>query len=61
MDVDVTLKGMPEGTDASFQGRVMIETGHPSRPTIAVIFSGVCRVRAPAPTPAPVPPVGKGN
>jgi hypothetical protein len=39
----------------------MIETGHPSRPTIAVIFSGVCRVRAPAPTPAPVPPVGKGN
>jgi hypothetical protein len=41
MDVDVTLKGLPEGTDASFHGRVMIETGHPSRPTIAVILSGV--------------------
>ena len=62
MDVDVTLKGMPAGTDAAFQGRVMIETGHPSRPTIAVLFSGVCRVRAPAPAPAPVPaPPVKGN
>ncbi len=65
MDVDVTLKGMPEGSDTAFQGRVLIETGHPSRPTIPVLFSGVCRTGAPVtPTPAPAPPpapVGKGN
>ena len=63
MDIDVTLKGMPPGTDAAFQGRVMIETGHPARPTIAVLFSGVCRMRAPTPVPMPVPPAptGKGQ
>lgn len=67
MDIDVTLKGMPEGSDSAFQGRVMIETGHPSRPKIYVLFSGVCRSAAPVapvvPVPAPVPapaPV-KGN
>ncbi len=67
MDIDVTLKGMPPGSDSAFQGRVMIETGHPARPTVAVLFSGVCRANAPvAPTPVPTPlptpaPVGKGN
>lgn len=56
MDVDVTLKGMPEGADSAFQGRVMIETGHPSRPKIWVLFSGVCRTTTPAaPVPAPAP------
>ncbi|HTF88003.1 MAG TPA: DUF1573 domain-containing protein [Planctomycetota bacterium] len=69
MDIDVTLKGMPAGSDTAFQGRVLIETGHPARPTIAVLFSGVCRANAPvaptpvpAPTPpAPVPAPVKGN
>lgn len=67
MDVDVTLKGMPPGSDSAFQGRVLIETGHPARPTIAVLFSGVCRATATptpvpvTPAPAPVPPPAKGN
>ncbi len=55
VDIDVMLKGMPAGADSAFQGRVMIETGHPARPTIAVLFSGVCRSGTPAPAPVPVP------
>lgn len=69
MDVDVILKGLPETADGAFQGRVLIETGHPSRPTVAVLFSGVCRKMAPvpaptpqpAPTPTPAPATGGGK
>jgi hypothetical protein len=57
-EIDLTLKGMPESVDGSFQGRLLIETGHAARPTVSVLFSGVCRaaVKPAAPTPAPVPP-----
>jgi hypothetical protein len=43
VDVEVTLNGMPEGADGAFQGRLVIETGHASKPEVAVLFSGVCR------------------
>jgi hypothetical protein len=41
--VELTLDGLPEEADGSFQGRVMISTGHPQKPEIPVLFSGVCR------------------
>jgi len=41
--VELTLDGLPEEADGSFQGRVMIKTGHPQKPEIPVLFSGVCR------------------
>jgi hypothetical protein len=41
--VELTLDGLPEEADGSFQGRVMINTGHPQKPEIPVLFSGVCR------------------
>ncbi|HVS17689.1 MAG TPA: DUF1573 domain-containing protein [Planctomycetota bacterium] len=43
VDIEVTLNGLPEGADGAFQGRLVIETGHGSKPEVAVLFSGVCR------------------
>ena len=50
MDVKVNLTGLPDTANGTFQGRVLVETGHSSRPTVSVLFSGVCRpgVKAPA-------------
>lgn len=41
--VELTLNGLPESADGSFQGRLIMETGHSMTPEIAVLFSGVCR------------------
>lgn len=48
--VELTLNGLPENVDGSFQGRLIIETGHPQKPELQLLFSGVCRpgVKAPA-------------
>jgi hypothetical protein len=60
--IELTLNGLPEGVDGSFQGRLIIETGHPLKPELQLLFSGVCRpgvsvpVPPPAPAPAPVTP-----
>lgn len=43
INVELTLNGLPESVDGSFQGRLMLETGHSVKPEIAVLFSGVCR------------------
>jgi hypothetical protein len=62
--VELTLNGLPETVDGSFQGRLMVKTGHPQKPEISVLFSGVCRPGVKAtptgapPTPVPVPPAG---
>ena len=56
-DVELTLDGLPETVDGSFQGRVLIETGHPSKPEVEVLFSGVCRPGVNAASQAvPLPP-----
>ena len=44
IDVELTLDGLPEEADGSFQGQLLIETGHPAKPEVAVLFSGVCRL-----------------
>jgi hypothetical protein len=63
--VELTLNGLPETVDGSFQGRLMIETGHSAKPEIAVLFSGVCRPgvkTAPAAAPAAqTPPAKQGG
>ncbi len=41
--VELTLDGLPEEADGSFQGRVIIKTGHAQKPEAPVLFSGVCR------------------
>ena len=41
--VEVTLDGLPDEADGSFQGRVMIRTGHPQKEEIPVQFEGVVR------------------
>jgi hypothetical protein len=43
VDVELTLTGLPDGSDGSFQGRVFLATGHPGKPEVPVLFSGVCR------------------
>ena len=43
VEVELTLNGLPETVDGSFQGRWVISTGHPAKPEVAVLFSGVCR------------------
>jgi hypothetical protein len=43
VDVELTLNGLPDGSDGSFQGRVFLATGHPDKPEVPVLFSGVCR------------------
>ncbi|MBM3987354.1 MAG: DUF1573 domain-containing protein [Planctomycetes bacterium] len=61
--IELTLNGLPETVDGSFQGRMMIKTGHPQKPEVPVLFSGVCRpgVTGTPPAPQPLPqPVGGG-
>ena len=43
VDVELTMNGLPEEADGSFQGRLFVTTGHPAKPEVAVLFSGVCR------------------
>lgn len=58
IEIELTLKGMPEGTDGAFQGRLMIETGHPGKPNVPVLFSGVCRAKPKTDGATPPPPAG---
>jgi hypothetical protein len=41
--LELTLDGLPDEADGSFQGRVMIKTGPEQKQEIPVLFSGVCR------------------
>ena len=43
VDVELRLEGLPEGADGSFRGLMVIHTGHPTKKTMEVHFSGVCR------------------
>lgn len=43
LDIQLQLEGLPEGTDGSFRGEMVIHTGHPRKPELLVRFSGVCR------------------
>ncbi|MCP3917759.1 MAG: DUF1573 domain-containing protein [bacterium] len=43
VEVTLTLEGLPEGSDGSFRGEMVIKTGHPDKPEVPVRFSGVCR------------------
>jgi hypothetical protein len=67
--VELTLNGLPESLDSSFQGHLLIETGHAQKPQVRVVFSGVCRSgvaakpgttpSATGTTPATTPPVAR--
>jgi len=43
VDVQLRLEGLPEGSDGSFRGVMVIKTGDERRPELPVRFSGVCR------------------
>lgn len=43
VDVELTLNGFPDDVDGSFQGRMLLKTGHPDHPEFPVAFSGVVR------------------
>ena len=43
VDVELSLDGMPEGMNGSFRGTMVIELGHPTKPTLEVPITGVCR------------------
>ncbi len=43
VDIELRLKGFPDGVDKSFSGELVITTGHPTAPDKIVRFSGVCR------------------
>ena len=66
VDIELRLEGLPEEADGSFRGRVLIKTGHPSKPEEFVRFSGVCRKLAgnavrPQPGKPPVAEKGAGK
>ncbi len=46
VDIELRLNGLPADADGSFRGRIAIETGHPTKPSEFVRFSGVCRKTA---------------
>lgn len=52
LDVELTLNGMPDDMNGSFQGKLVIETQHPSKPEVEVLFSGVCRGGLPTTAPS---------
>lgn len=43
VDIELTLTGLPEGTDGSFKGQMVIHTGNETKSEMIVNFSGVCR------------------
>ena len=43
VDVELTLTGFPQTMDGSFQGQLVIATGHPTSPEHKIAFSGVVR------------------
>jgi hypothetical protein len=43
VDIQFSLDGLPEGSEGSFRGVMVIKTGHPSKPQELVRFAGVCR------------------
>jgi hypothetical protein len=53
------LNGLPQGADGSFQGRLLLATGHPKKPEVPVLFSGVCRAGVSAPAASPAPQGGR--
>ncbi len=60
VDIELRLTGLPDDADGSFRGRVLIETGHPTKPTDFVRFSGVCRKTARGAA-RPTPSIKKGG
>ena len=51
VEVRLTLEGLPDGSDGSFRGVMLIKTGNVSKPELQVRFSGVCRSGIQKPTP----------
>jgi hypothetical protein len=43
IDVELRLEGLPEGSDGTFKAMMNVAVGHPSKPAVEVIVSGVCR------------------
>ena len=43
VDVQLRLEGLPDGSDGSFRGVMVIKTGNEAKPELLVRFSGVCR------------------
>lgn len=60
VDIELRLNGLPADADGSFRGRIAIETGHPTKPSEFVRFSGVCRKTA-RNVARPVPSEKKGG
>lgn len=58
IDIQLRLDGLPENADGSFKGQLNIATGHPDKPTVQVIFSGVCRAGVGGATPVRRPNAG---
>jgi len=58
VDIQLRLDGLPEGADGSFKGQLNIATGHPDKPSVEVIFSGVCRAGIGGATPVRRPNAG---
>jgi len=44
MEVELRLDGLPEGSEGSFKGEMIVQTGVEAKPEMKVTFSGVCRV-----------------
>jgi len=61
LDVELTLNGMPDDMNGSFQGKLVVETQHPSKPEVEVLFSGVCRGGLPTAAPNTQRKAGPGQ
>ncbi|MDP6519250.1 MAG: DUF1573 domain-containing protein [Planctomycetota bacterium] len=43
IDVELRLDGLPEGSDGNFKAMLKVAVNHPSKESVEVIVSGVCR------------------
>jgi hypothetical protein len=43
VEVEVRLNGLPETVNGSFRGRLIVDVGHPTKPSVEMPLTGVCR------------------
>ncbi len=43
IDIELRLDGFPEEVQGSFRGTLLVDIGHPSKPTVEIPITGVCR------------------
>jgi hypothetical protein len=58
VELELTLKGMPQTLNGAFSGTLLVKVGHPEKQELRLAINGMCRPASggPAPLPNPAPP-----